>query len=103
MEKDKDTYDGKISHREWKDENSLTAPSDRDVVKKPYKPYLKTRKLDEKEVESALNELNDIYQKLIDHKNSQESNLNNLKNDLKNEFFIKLYKFPRVLVKAIFI
>lgn len=45
-----------------------------------------------KEIEDRLNELNDIYQKLIDHKNSQESNLNNLKNDLKNEFFIKLYK-----------
>lgn len=53
-----DTKDQKVYHAEWEVENSLTAPSDRDHKNKKYKPILSTRKLSEKEVEHALDDLN---------------------------------------------
>lgn len=48
----------KFTHPEWKVENSLTAPSDRDPSR-TYKPNQGYRQLSEKEVEHAMEELND--------------------------------------------
>jgi len=48
----------KFTHPEWEVENSLTAPSDRDPAR-TYKPNQGYRQLSEKEVEHAMEKLND--------------------------------------------
>lgn len=59
MSDNKDTkVEKKLVHDEWETENSLTAPSDRDKVNKPYKPLVKQRQMTEEETKNAMNALN---------------------------------------------
>jgi hypothetical protein len=54
-----------------------------------YNVYTGIRSL--KDIEDRLNELNDIYQKLIDHKDNQIVSINNIIETLKEDINIKLY------------
>ena len=55
-----------------------------------YNEYTGIRSL--KDIEDRINQLNDSLDKLNDLKTKQETHLENLKKELKDEFFIKLYK-----------
>ena len=68
-------------------ENSI---SKREKDSSNYNEYTGIRSL--KDIEDRKNQLNDSLDKLNDLKTKQETHLENLKKELKDEFFIKLYK-----------